>query len=453
MDELKKLLEAMTLKFEKSQEAQVATEKSFKGKIEAIETKYAELEKSQDADEIKSLKKSIANLEDEVSDARTKAANTFQPTKDEHKAVKTIIKSAIGSMLKLNGAAGEGNVKDLLGAAGGVIAEKVKALNIGTPDSGGLAIAEVLRRDVIEYAREFSPIMSLVGRDPVMTRNYRTLVLIGYPAVATGVENIPGSVLPQTDTQTYAEIRSKTWKVYSKPRITDEAMVATDIDVYSHLLQLLAEEMGIYQAAQVLQGTGVDDANQTNARGILSVRTDITNLTGESWKPTLDAVPANARDHDVYPAKATGVSGALGADDEAIVNLFIDTINEHPTRFLAGSGFLMNRLTKGVIEKVRDADNHPIFINNYKDGGTATILGYPVVIDDTMPNIAADSTPIIFGDLSRAFYLNDGDIDKMLLDPYSVDQCTLVKTSKEMFERVGNSDAIKIIACTTNGPA
>lgn len=451
--DIKELLEGMKLKFEKSQEAQVAAEKTITAQIKALDDKYTALEGSDDKEQIKKLMESIASLEDEISDVRTKAKATFQPNVDEHKAVKSIVVSAIGGMLKSKGATDTGLKLDLLGAAGTMITEKVKALNIGTPSSAGLAIAEVLSRDVIEYAREYSPIMSLVGRDPVMTRNYRKLVLIGYPAVATGVENIPGSVLPQTDTQTYAEIRSKTWKVYAKPRITDEAMAATDIDVYGELLMQLGVEMGIYQAAQVLQGTGVDDAGQTNARGILSVRTDITNLTGESWKPTLDAVPANARDHDVYPAKATGVAGALGIDDESIVNLFIDIINEHPTMFLSGSSFLMNRKTKGVIEKVRDMDNNPIFINNYKDGGVPTILGYPVVIDDTMPNIAVDSTPIIFGTLNRAFFLNDGDIDKMLLDPYSVDQCTLVKTSKEMFERVGNSDAIKIIACTTNGAA
>jgi HK97 family phage major capsid protein len=393
---------------------------------------------------------SIADLEQEVSDVRTKAANAFQPTKDEHEAVKTIVIKAFGSMLKSKGATDTGLKLDLLKAASGLITTQVKALNIGTPEDGGLAIAEVLSRDVIRYAREFSPIMGLVGRDPTLTRNFRKLVLVGYPSVSTGVENIAGSVLPVTDTQKYAEIRGKTWKTYAKPQLTDEILVATDIAVYGELMVLLGEQMGIYQAAQVLQGTGVDDSGQTNARGILSVRTDLTNLTGESWKPTLDAVIANERDHDVYPAKATGVSGSLGATDEAIVDFFIDLTNEHPTRFLAGASFLMNRKTKGVIQKVRDADKNPIFMNNYKDGGVATILGYPCNIDDTMPNIAVDSTPIIFGDLAKAFFLNDGDIDKMLLDPYTVDQCVVVKTSKEMFERVGNTDAVMIIACTTN---
>jgi hypothetical protein len=38
----------------------------------------------------------------------------------------------------------------------------------------------------------------------------------------------------------------------------------------------------------------------------------------------------------------------------------------------------------------------------------------------------------------------------MLLDPYSVDGCTVVKMDKEMFEMVGSSDAILVCAATAN---
>jgi len=446
---IEELLAAMQKKFDDSQEGRILAEKSIEAKIKALGEKYEKFEASTDGEEIAALKKSIADLEDEISDVRTKAANTFAPTGDEKEAVRSVVRAAFGGLFKSKSA--QGSKEDLMQGLGKALGAQLKTLNLGSDADGALAIAEVLRRDVIEYAREFSPIMSLIGRDPVMTRDYRVMVLQGYPSVAAGVENIAGSVLPLTDTQKYSQIRGKTWKVYSKPQITDEAMVAPDVDLYSHLIQLLAEQMGIYQAAQVLQGSGVDDANGTNARGILSSnRVDITDGTGESFKPTLAADPADARDPDFYPVAATGVAGALGSDDEAIVNFFIDLINSHPTRFLGTSGFCMNRLTKGIVEKVRDADNNPIFIGNYMNGGKPAILGYPVTIDDTMPNVAVDSTPIIFGDLSKAYYVNDGDIDKMLLDPYSVDQCTVVKTSKEMFERVGNTDAIQIVACTTN---
>ena len=78
------------------------------------------------------------------------------------------------------------------------------------------------------------------------------------------------------------------------------------------------------------------------------------------------------------------------------------------------------------------------------------LMGFPVVIDDTLPDMTANSTPIIFGDMGSAYAINDGDIDKLLIDPYSVDECTVVKYSKEMFEMVQNSDAILIVAATTN---
>lgn len=447
LDEVKNLVKGLGEKYDISQDAVKELQDQFNGKVKSLNEKFEALQQADKAEEIKGLTSTIDELQNEISDIRTKSEKAFVPSEVEEKAARNIVTAAMGSLVKAKGA---GNL-DLLSGLEKKVGEQIKALNIGTDSSAGYAVAEVLRRDVIEYAREFSPILSLVGRNSMITRDMRMLVTVGYPSLGTGYENIAGSVLPETDTQTYAEVRSKSWKVYAKPRITDEAMSATDINVYSHLLKLLGEQMRVYQAAQVLQGTGTDTTTSTNARGILSYRVDITNLTGESFKPTIDAT--DARDHDIYPVKATGVSGGFGADDEAIVDYFIDLINEHPTQFLQGAKFIMNRKTKGVLEKVRDTQGRPLLVNNYMDSGEPRIRGYAIVIDDTMPNVAADSTPIIFGRLDLAYYLNDGDIDKMLLDPYSEDQCTLVKTSKEMFEMVGNTDAIKIVACTTNALA
>lgn len=326
-----------------------------------------------------------------------------------------------------------------------------KALNITNADEGGLAVAEVLSSDLIEYGREYSPILGEVGRKNGMTRNFRELVLVSYPSVAKGIENVPGTNFAETDTQTYKEVKSKEFKVYAKPRITDEARYGADRDLYGDLVRLLGREIGIYMAAQVLYGDGSDKV----ARGILSSqRVDITDVTGESFKPTLAADPADARNPDFYPVTPTGVTGALGTDDKAIVDLTIDVVNNHPTEFLAQSGWKMNRKTRGVFQKVRDAEDRPIFQTEFRDGvAVLTMQGYPVVIDDTLPDIAVDSTPIIFGRLDRAYAIARGDIDYMLLDPYTVDACTVLKYHLEMFEIMQNSDAIQIIACTTNGPA
>lgn len=411
-----------------------------------------EIDKLKEAGDDDGVKKLASQIEEHMTEIDEKfrqlqPTNTAMTDEEKQKMHSSVLKPVIGKWIKgkQNNTAPEFFKFVQNGAA-----EQFKALNITNPDEGGRAIAEILSRDVIEYAREYSPVLSQVGRKPSMTRNFRELVLVSYPSVAEGIENVAGTSFAETTTQEYKEVKSKEFKVSAKPRITDEAMYGTDINVYADLIRLLGREIGIYLAAQVLFGNGTGK----NARGILSSnRVDITDLTGESWKPTLPVDPANARGADFYPVVATGVSGSLGATDKAIVDFIIDLINTLPTQWLAGAKFHMNRKTKGVLEKVRDADDKPIFLSSYMDGGQLMLMGYPVVIDDTLPDLAADSTPIIFGNLSAAFAINDGDIDKMLIDPYTVDDCTVVKYSKEMFEIVQNSDAILVVAATTNGPA
>lgn len=410
-----------------------------------------EIDKLKEAGDQDGVKQLAAQIEEHMTEIDEKfrklqSTNTVMTEEEKQKVHNEVLKPVIGKWMKgkQNNTAPEFFKFIETGAK-----EQFKTLNITNPDEGGRAIAEILSRDVIEYAREYSPVLSQVGRKPSMTRNFRELVLVSYPSVAEGIENVAGTDFAETTTQEYKEVKSKEFKVSAKPRITDEAMYGTDINVYADLIRLLGREIGIYLAAQVLFGNGTGK----NARGILSSnRVDITNLTGESWKPTLAPDPANARDADYFPAVATGVSGSLGATDKAIVDFIIDLINTLPTQWLTGARFHMNRKTKGVLEKVRDADDKPIFISSYMNGGQLMLMGYPVVIDDTLPDLAADSTPIIFGNLAAAYAINDGDVDKLLIDPYTVDDCTVVKYSKEMFEIVQNSDAILVVAATTNGP-
>lgn len=411
-----------------------------------------EIDKLKEAGDQDGVKQLAAQIEEHMTEIDEKfrklqPTNAVMTEEEKQKVHNEVLKPVIGKWMKgkQNNTAPEFFKFIETGAK-----EQFKTLNITNPDEGGRAIAEILSRDVIEYAREYSPVLSQVGRKPSMTRNFRELVLVSYPSVAEGIENVAGTDFAETTTQEYKEVKSKEFKVSAKPRITDEAMYGTDINVYADLIRLLGREIGIYLAAQVLFGNGTGK----NARGILSSnRVDITDATGESWKPTLAPDPANARDADYFPAVATGVSGSLGATDTAIVDFIIDLINLLPTQWLNGARFHMNRKTKGVLEKVRTSDDKPIFINSFMEGGQLMLMGYPVVIDDTLPDLAADSTPIIFGNLAAAYAINDGDIDKMLIDPYTVDDCTVVKYSKEMFEIVQNSDAILVVAATTNGPA
>lgn len=453
LEELKALIEKATEQFMAQKAENTALQTKFaalQANHEKLMGDFEKLREGGDKDGAAKMAETIEELQSEMSDLRLKQKSPVLAidTKEQKEAMSTVCKSAIGLWLK---GKENGTPADLFQFVKSHAGEQFKALNITNAEEGGLAVAEVLSRDVIEYAREYSPILNYIGRKPEMTRNYRELVLVSYPSVQEGIENVAGTTIAETSTQEYKEVVSKVFKVNAKPRITDEAMYAPDINIYAGLVRLLGRELAIYTAAQVLYGNGLTK----NARGILSSnRVNITNLTGESFKPTLAADPADARDADYYPVLATGVSGALGADDVAIVDYVIDVCNALPTEHLNGANWYMNRKTRGVFEKVRDTENRPIFRTSYIDGvGTLVLNGFPVVIDDTLPDIAANSTFAMFGRLDRAFAMNDGDIDKMLLDPYTVDGCTVIKTDKEYFEIVQSSDAIIVCAATANALA
>jgi len=427
-EELKALLEKAVADVE----AQNVKNAELSTQVKALEAKLEEAPSEAKMEEILN----------EISDLRGKMVAPIAQPVDHAKALKEVASKSLAAFVKSN------QKEDVFTFVKSHSADQFKTLNITNADEGGRAVAEVLSRDVIEYAREYSPILGEIGRKN-MTRNYRELVLVTYPSVQEGIENVAGTSITQTTTQEYKEVVSKEFKINAKPRITDEAMYGTDIDIYGQLTRLLGREISIYLAAQVLFGDGTGK----NCRGMLSSnRVDITNGTGESFKPTLATDPADARNHDYFPVKATGVSASLGADDNAIVDFVIDVANELPTEYLKGAKWYFNRKTKGVFEKVRDADGNPIFRMNYREGGLQ-LNGFPVVIDDTMPDIAADSLFAVFGDMSKAFAISDGDVNKMLLDPYSVDGCTVIKTDKEYFEMVQHSDAILVLAATANAAA
>lgn len=433
-NDLNDALKALQAKFD---EVKADSDQALKLKeaIGALESKAKDWDKV-----IEDLKNEIADF-----DLKGSTPKLMISLKEQNEQLVKAVKAGVGKFLqagakaKETGAKADGNFKDFIDV-------EIKALNLTNTQEGLESVDKILSREIIERAREAYPVIGAV-RMRSMPRDLREEVLISYPSVQQGIENVAGISIPETTTQKYAEIKNKIAKVNAKPRITDEAMLGSDLDLYGHLLTLLNEEIGRWLALQIYYG----DGSAKSMRGILSSqRVDITNLTGESFKPTINSAdPSLARNPDFYPVYPTGVSGGIGATDKASVNYFIDLKKQLPTKYLKNAKWRFNRNTLAVIEKLRDTQDRPIFRDNYSDG-KSRVLNHEYEIDDDMPDIAANSTFIIFGDLYQAFSIDNGDIDKMLLDPYTVDGCTLVKVDKEYFEMVGKNDAIIIGAATTN---
>jgi HK97 family phage major capsid protein len=102
---------------------------------------------------------------------------------------------------------------------------------------------------------------------------------------------------------------------------------------------------------------------------------------------------------------ATGATTTLGSGTTGYDSL-LDLIHSvdpayralPETKFVAHDSFLK------AVRKVKDTQNRPLWQPDYLGGGDRDlILGYPVVIDNSMATMAANSVSALFGNFRRGY--------------------------------------------------
>ena len=79
----------------------------------------------------------------------------------------------------------------------------------------------------------------------------------------------------------------------------------------------------------------------------------------------------------------------------------------------------MSSTTAAYLAKLKDGQGDYLWRESTVVGQPATLLGYPVEIDEGMPVIANDALPIAFGNFREGYVINDRAGTRILRDPYS----------------------------------
>lgn len=125
-------------------------------------------------------------------------------------------------------------------------------------------------------------------------------------------------------------------------------------------------------------------------------------------------------------------SGILQADDLVTVpsgsgsavtgDGLISLVYKLKPSYRRNSSWLMNNNTAAAVRKLKSTDGNYLWNQERLiiAGQPETLLGYPVEIDDNMPDIASNALPILFGNWSRAYYIvNKPTGFTVLRDPYT----------------------------------
>lgn len=110
-------------------------------------------------------------------------------------------------------------------------------------------------------------------------------------------------------------------------------------------------------------------------------------------------------------------SGAAAGFSDPFV--FLDLIDAVDPGYHTNAVFLMNSKTKNAIAKFTDSNGNSLVQESVVNGVQATLWGFPIEIDNNMPDIAPGAKPVLFGNFFDGYLIADRGVMKIMEDPYT----------------------------------
>ena len=139
----------------------------------------------------------------------------------------------------------------------------------------------------------------------------------------------------------------------------------------------------------------------------------------------------------------SGATGDFAATNPA--NALIDLVYALSAQYRANGTFVMNSKTAAAVRKMRDADGRFLWADSLAMGQPAQLLGYPVLVCEDMPDIAAGSFSIAFGDFRSAYTIVERPDLRVLRDPFSAKPHVLFYATERVGGGVTDARAIKLM--------
>jgi HK97 family phage major capsid protein len=105
----------------------------------------------------------------------------------------------------------------------------------------------------------------------------------------------------------------------------------------------------------------------------------------------------------------------------------------------------MNAATLAKIRKFKDSTGAFIWQPGLTLGSAASLLGYPVIESEDMPDIAANSLSIAFGNFQAGYLIAERSETNILRDPFTNKPFVNFYATKRVGGSISNSEAIKLM--------
>ncbi|WP_374388491.1 phage major capsid protein [Sandaracinobacter sp.] len=296
-----------------------------------------------------------------------------------------------------------------------------KRLSVGTGSEGGLAVPLEIDQRIETVLKQISPIRALADVVKIGSANYRKLVASGGFASGWVAET---AARAETTTPTFAEVTAPMGELYANPAATQAMLDDAQFDVEAWLAREVAVEFARAEGVAFVSGTGT-----SQPKGFLTYPVA---TAGDASRPfgTLQYVPS-------------GAAGAFAASNPQ--DRLIDLVHSLRAPYRQGAVWVMNSNSISTVRKFKDSTGDFIWKPGLAEGQSSTLLGYPVVEVDAMPDIGANSLSIGFGQFRSAYVIADRGETGVLRDPYSNKPFVHFYSTRRVGGALVNSEALKLM--------
>jgi HK97 family phage major capsid protein len=309
------------------------------------------------------------------------------------------------------------------GEAGGLKRLEGKALSVGSGPDGGYLAPATVESEILRRLANVSPIRGIATVRTISTGTYKKAFSTSGPASGWVGETDSRT---QTTSSTLAELSFPAMELYAMPAATqtllDDAIVNIDQWIAEEVENAFAEQEG----AAFVTGDGDE-----KPKGFLAYDT----VADGSWVWGKIGV------------LNTGVAGGFPSSSPS--DILVDLIYALKAGYRQNGSFVMNRKTQAVLRKFKDSSGHYLWQPPVAVGAPATLMGFPLVEAEDMPNIGSGAVPLAFGDFRRGYLVVDRAGVRILRDPYSAKPYVLFYTTKRVGGGVQDFAAIKGLKFST----
>ncbi len=305
------------------------------------------------------------------------------------------------------------------GEASGLKALEAKALSRGSGPDGGYLVPLPTEREVLRRLAKFSPIRAISSVREISGASLRRAFSTTGPAAGWVAEADPR---PQTNNQQLADMTFPAMELYAMPAATQALLDDSVVDIEQWIAEEVQTAFAEQEGAAFISGDGVN-----KPKGFLSY----TSVADASWTwGNLGYV-------------ATGAAGAFAASDpsDALVNL----VYALRAGFRQNGKFVMGRRAQSLVRQFKTTTGDYIWAPPATADAGASLMNFPVIEAEDMPDPAANSLSIAFGDFERGYVVVDRVGIRVLRDPYSAKPYVLFYTTKRVGGGVQNFEAIKLL--------